>query len=109
MGVRACTSHLSVTGSPDQNATNEAQCRELTEVLRGERHQPTIFGGDVNRQTTCAPPGAWTERDEEAAQTPGIQHVYGTRGWFVEPQDEVLPMIFTDHDALLVRAQRRTG
>jgi endonuclease/exonuclease/phosphatase family metal-dependent hydrolase len=102
-GVRACTSHLSVAGTPAQAATNDAQCAELTAVLAAS-DAPTVFGGDVNRRASCAPRGDWTERDEEAAQAPGIQHVYGTRPGVVRPRDEVLPMAFSDHDALLVRA-----
>jgi endonuclease/exonuclease/phosphatase family metal-dependent hydrolase len=105
--VRVCTSHLSVSGSPDEVATNDAQCKELSEALAGEEpRQATMFGGDVNRLSSCAPRGAWTERDEEAVQAPGIQHVYGTRPGFVRPRDEVLPMTYSDHDALLVRALR---
>jgi endonuclease/exonuclease/phosphatase family metal-dependent hydrolase len=105
--VRACTSHLSVSGSPAEVATNDAQCEELSEVLAGDDHlQATVFGGDVNRLSSCVPNAAWTERDEEAVQAPGIQHVYGTRPGFVAPRDEVLPMTYSDHDALLVRALR---
>lgn len=107
--VRACTSHLSVAGSTEQAATNEAQCKVLAAVLAdGDRGEATIFGGDVNRQGSCAPRGAWTERDEEAGQAPGIQHVYGTRPGFVRQRDEVLPMVYSDHDALLVRTTLRT-
>jgi endonuclease/exonuclease/phosphatase family metal-dependent hydrolase len=103
--VRVCTSHLSVSGNPEEAATNDAQCEELSEVLAGHgRRRATIFGGDVNRLSSCAPRHAWTERDEEAAQAPGIQHVYGTWPGFVRPRDKVLPMTYTDHDALLVRA-----
>jgi len=111
--VRVCTSHLSVAGSAEQRATNEAQCEELREVLArdrsGSRSRRTIFGGDVNRIGSCAPRGAWTKRDEEAQQAPGIQHVYGTRPGFVRPRDQVLAMTYTDHDALLVRALLRGG
>ncbi len=103
--VRACTTHLSVAGTEAQAATNAAQCEELRAVLAGgDRRRATLFGGDVNRIGSCAPRGAWTERDEEALQAPGIQHVYGTRPGVVRPRDEVLPMAFSDHDALLVRA-----
>ena len=105
-GTRVCTSHLSVSGSPAQAATNEAQCHELTAVLTADDGRATLFGGDVNRQGSCAPAHAWTERDDEAAQAPGIQHVYGTRPGFVRPRDEIVPMTYSDHDALLVRALR---
>ncbi len=105
--TRVCTSHLSVAGTPEQRATNDAQCEELREVLAAApRSQPTVFGGDVNRIESCAPRGAWTARDEEAAQAPGIQHVYGSRPGAVRPRDVVLPMAYSDHDALLVSALR---
>lgn len=105
-GVRACTSHLSTAGTAEAAAANDAQCRELTAVLdAGEL--PTIFGGDVNRRESCAPKRAWTERDEEATQAAGIQHVYGTFPGLVRPRDTVLPMTYSDHDALLVTAKLR--
>jgi endonuclease/exonuclease/phosphatase family metal-dependent hydrolase len=100
-GAQVCTSHLDVGGTPEQQATNDAQCAELSQILAASGHR-TIFGGDVNRQGSCAPAGAWTERDAEAAQAPGIQHVYGTRPGFVSPRETVLPMAYSDHDALLV-------
>jgi endonuclease/exonuclease/phosphatase family metal-dependent hydrolase len=104
-GVRACTSHLGVSGTAEQNATNGAQCVELTDVLAsGDAIEPTILGGDMNRQASCAPRGFWTERDEEAVQDSGLQHVYGNWSRFAQPRDEVLPMTFSDHDALLVHA-----
>ena len=103
-GVRACTSHLSVSGTPEQNATNDAQCAELTDVLAsGDATEPTILGGDMNRQTSCAPRGFWSERDEDSAQDPGLQHVYGNWSRFAWPRDEVLPMTYSDHGALLVQ------
>lgn len=100
-GVRACTTHLAV-GS--QVATNQAQCEEFTTVLADwPRREPLIAGGDFNRQASCAPAGAWTERDEEAAQAPGIQHVIGLRPGVARPRDQIVPLTFTDHDGLLVR------
>ena len=109
-GVRACTAHLSVAGSDAQAATNDAQCAELTAVLgRGGQEQATAFGGDVNRQTSCAPAGAWTATDAAAAQAPGIQHAYGSRGWLLAPETEIVPMTYTDHDGLLVEARLRTA
>ena len=35
------------------------------------------FGGDVNRQGSCAPRGMWVTRDTSASQTAGVQHIYG--------------------------------
>lgn len=103
--VRVCTAHLSVAGTPAQAETNEAQCRELADVLaQGDRRVATTFGGDVNRQGTCAPAGHWTLRDDAATQAPGIQHAYGSRSRLLRPQAEILPMTFTDHDGLLVRS-----
>lgn len=109
-GVRACTAHLSVAGTAAQAATNDAQCQELARVLAaGGPRTATVFGGDVNRQTGCAPAGAWTLRDDAAAQAPGIQHAHGTRSRLLRPVAEVVPMTFTDHDALLVRAVLRAS
>lgn len=103
-GARVCTTHLAV-GS--QVATNQAQCEEFTAIIDAfSRSEATIAGGDFNRQTPCAPEGAWTQRDEEAKQAPGIQHVVGLRGGFVLPSDEIVPLTFTDHDGLLVHATR---
>lgn len=107
-GVRVCTSHLSVAGSEAQVATNEAQCRELGEVLAdGERRGTTVFAGDVNRQGSCAPSGSWTFRDDQATQARGIQHAYGSRRSLLGPVAEIVPMTYTDHDGLLVRALLR--
>lgn len=107
--VRACTAHLSVAGSEAQAATNDAQCAELTTILGlAGQEQATIFGGDVNRQQSCAPAGFWTATDEAAAQAPGIQHAYGSRGWLLTPETKILPMTYTDHDGLLVEARLRT-
>ena len=109
-GVRACTAHLSVAGSDAQAATNDAQCRELTAVLgRDRQQQATIFGGDVNRQASCAPAGFWTATDAAATQAPGIQHAYGSRGWFLTPETTIVPMTYTDHDGLLVEARLRSS
>ncbi|MGQ1840186.1 hypothetical protein ACT4S2_17255 [Kocuria turfanensis] len=108
--IRACTAHLSVAGSPTQAATNDAQCAELTAVLgRAGQEQATVFGGDVNRQGSCAPAGAWTATDAAAAQAPGIQHAYGSRGWLLAPETKTVPMTYPDHDGLLVEARLRTA
>jgi endonuclease/exonuclease/phosphatase family metal-dependent hydrolase len=105
-GVRACTSHLSESRTPNQKATNDAQCAELARVLAsGAPHEPTILGGDMNRQTGCAPRGFWTDRDEDATQARRLQHVYANSSRFAHPHDEVLRMTYSDHDALLVHSQ----
>ena len=98
-------------GSVEQPATNEAQCEKLSTLLRRDgQRRATVFGGDVNRQGSCAPPGFWTLTDAAAAQAAGIQHVYGSRAWLRQPEAEMVPMTYTDHDALLARALlRRTG
>jgi len=109
-GVRACTAHLSVAGTEAQAAANDAQCEELTAILgRNGQEQATVFGGDVNRQDSCAPAGFWTATDAAAAQAPGIQHAYGTRSRLLTPQTEIVPMAYTDHDGLLVEARLRTA
>ncbi|WP_380164942.1 endonuclease/exonuclease/phosphatase family protein [Jannaschia sp. R86511] len=109
-GVRTCTTHLSVAGTAAQAATNQAQCRELAAVLTdGPGRGATIAGGDVNRLTSCAPQGFWTLRDDQATQAVGIQHVYGSRGVWLRPQAEIVPLSYTDHDGLLVHALLRPG
>jgi endonuclease/exonuclease/phosphatase family metal-dependent hydrolase len=108
--VSVCVSHFSVAGTPAQATTNQAQCDELTQVLaRIGRTRATIFAGDVNRQGSCAPEDFWTLRDSEASQARGIQHVYGSAQWFPGAVAEVVPMVYTDHDALISRAVLRQG
>jgi endonuclease/exonuclease/phosphatase family metal-dependent hydrolase len=108
--VRVCTSHLSVAGTAEQQAANDAQCAELSAVLeQGAPRSATVFAGDVNRLAGCAPKGSWTVTDEAAEQAPGIQHAYGTRGWLQAPRVRIVPMTFTDHDGLLVEARLRGG
>lgn len=106
--VRVCTTHLSVAGSDAQAATNEAQCEEITALLRerGQR-QATVLAGDVNRKESCAAGGFWTVTDDAATQAPGIQHDYQSRSWFRQQSVEVVPMTYTGHDALLARATLR--
>jgi len=107
-GVRVCTTHLSVAGSAEQAATNQAQCEELSDLLaQGSTREATVLGGDVNRIGTCAPLGFWTLRDDQAAQAPGIQHVYLSRDFLLRPRERVLPLTYTDHDGLLVSARLR--
>jgi endonuclease/exonuclease/phosphatase family metal-dependent hydrolase len=102
-GVDVCTAHLN-TRSADELAGNDGQCAELSALLaRRAAARPVIFGGDVNRLSSCAPAGAWTRTDRSAGQAPGLQHVYGSGG-LRAPAVEVIPAANTDHDILLVRA-----
>ncbi|NHC12651.1 endonuclease/exonuclease/phosphatase family protein [Motilibacter deserti] len=109
-GVRVCATHLAVGGNAANAANNAAQCAELSAVLAAGAPAsplglaPTILSGDVNRQGSCASPGYWTERDSAATQQVGIQHAYGTAARLLLPAASVIPMVYTDHDALLVRA-----
>jgi endonuclease/exonuclease/phosphatase (EEP) superfamily protein YafD len=100
-GVDVCTAHLN-TRSSIEVAGNDAQCIELAEVLAGRAS--AVFGGDVNRRRSCAPPGMWTRTDVSASQAPGLQHIYGT-GSLRSPAAEVVPSRHSDHDVLLVRAR----
>ena len=108
--VEVCTAHLA-TLEPDELAANEPQCSELRALLarRGAAHT-VIFGGDLNRESSCAPAGFWTRDDGSAGQDPGLQQVYGTGG-LRSPAAQVIPAVHTDHDILLVRANltARTG
>ena len=101
--VDVCTTHLA---SPeiDEVAVNAPQCAELRALLaRRAAARTVIFGGDVNRRTSCAPNGFWTATDSSAHQVPGNQHVYGT-GALRTPSSRVESATHTDHDMLLVRA-----
>ncbi|MHA5053260.1 endonuclease/exonuclease/phosphatase family protein [Streptomyces sp. SD15] len=98
-GLDVCTTHLSTDGEAS-GTTNSIQCAELTQVL-ASRGRPTIFAGDVNRRSSCAPEGYWTLTDAAATQAPGIQHAYGN---LAAPTLEIESTTYTDHDALVVRA-----
>lgn len=103
--LTVCTSHLSTRGSDGARAANDAQCAELASVLGGyQSERPTIFGGDVNRQDSCAAAGMWTLTDSSADQLPGIQHIYSSGEGFRSPSVEVEPATYTDHDFLLAHS-----
>jgi len=103
--VDVCTAHLN-TRSAVEVAGNDAQCAELAALLaRRATVRPVMFGGDVNRHQSCAPDGFWTRTDRSAHQAPGLQHVYGS-GRLRSPSAEVVPAMHSDHDVLLVRANR---
>jgi endonuclease/exonuclease/phosphatase family metal-dependent hydrolase len=103
IGVDVCTAHLA-SPEADEVAANAPQCAELGALLAGRAAVGTvIFGGDVNRRPSCAPPDFWTRTDRSAHQDPGSQQVYGT-GAFRSASARVVPAIHTDHDILLVRA-----
>ena len=102
--VEVCTAHLN-TRSPLEIAGNRAQCRELAALLaRRADRRTVIFGGDVNRPHSCAPPGFWTRSDRSADRAPGLQHAYGS-GALRTPNADVTPAEHSDHDFLLVRAR----
>jgi endonuclease/exonuclease/phosphatase family metal-dependent hydrolase len=103
--VDVCTAHLATRGT-DEVAANDQQCTELRALLaRRAASRTVIFGGDVNRRSSCAPEGFWIRTDGSAEQHPGLQHVYGT-GALRSPPAEVVPAAHTDHDILLVRARK---
>jgi endonuclease/exonuclease/phosphatase family metal-dependent hydrolase len=105
LDLDVCTAHLSTRPTTTAAATNDAQCAELGALLaRRAAARAVAFGGDVNRRRSCAPDGDWTRTDRSAAQSPGIQHVYGSDATFRSPSPEVLPARHSDHDVLLVRA-----
>jgi endonuclease/exonuclease/phosphatase family metal-dependent hydrolase len=109
VGVEVCTAHLA-SSEPAEVAANAPQCAELKAPLAHRAVSNTvIFGGDVNRRSSCAPHGFWTRSDRFAHQDPGSQQVYGTSE-LRSPSPRVLPAKHTDHDVLLVRARlTRTG
>jgi endonuclease/exonuclease/phosphatase family metal-dependent hydrolase len=103
IGVDICTAHLASPEAEEVTA-NDPQCGELRALLaRRATARTVIFGGDVNRRPSCAPPGFWTRTDRSGHQDPGSQQVYGT-GAFRSPSAQVEPATHTDHDVLLVRA-----
>ena len=102
--IDVCTAHLS-TQSPQEIAGNDGQCAQLATILaRRPPARAVIFGGDVNRTGSCAPPGFWTRADSSAGQSPGLQQVYGSRALH-RPEAVVLPFAHSDHDVVLVRAR----
>jgi endonuclease/exonuclease/phosphatase family metal-dependent hydrolase len=104
--IDVCTAHLA-SHEPDEAAANAPQCAELRGVLAHRASaRAVIFGGDVNRLSTCAPRGFWTRTDASAHQDPGSQQVYGA-GALRSPSARVQPARHTDHDVLLVRAYLR--
>ena len=105
--VSACSAHLSTRGSLEAQAANDAQCAELATVL-SSYEGAVVFGGDVNRQESCAPAGWWTLTDAAAAQAPGIQHAYGSDR-LASPAGTVVPAVHTDHDFLRADARLVPG
>ena len=102
-GVDVCTAHLN-TRTSIELAGNDAQCVELAALLARRAAATTvIFGGDVNRRRPCAPDGVWSRTDSDAAQAPGLQHVYGSAP-LRSPSADVVPAVHSDHDVLRVRA-----
>ena len=103
--VMVCTSHLSTRDSPGERVDNDVQCRELSQVLaRRATLGTTFFGGDLNRQDSCAPATMWVARDSSASQSAGLQHVYGSRS-VDHPSASIVEATYTDHDFLLVAAR----
>jgi endonuclease/exonuclease/phosphatase family metal-dependent hydrolase len=102
--LTVCTAHLSTRTTPGEELTNDSECRELRRVLA--RHQETtitLFAGDLNRQSPCAPADMWVVRDTTASQSSGLQHIYGSSA-LVEPSASVVRATHTDHDFLLAAA-----
>jgi len=112
-GVTACVTHLAVRDAdpagPDSLA-NDGQCAEFGQLLAHYARfgHPVIAAGDMNRQTSCAPHGFWTRRDTASDKTTGLQHAYGNQARLHRAAARVLPMSYSDHNALLVQA-RLTG
>jgi endonuclease/exonuclease/phosphatase family metal-dependent hydrolase len=102
--VEVCTAHLA-SHEPIEASANGPQCAELRKVLaRRASDRTVIFGGDLNRLSSCAPAGFWARTDASARQDPGSQQVYGT-GALSAPAAMVQPAVHTDHDVLVVRAR----
>jgi endonuclease/exonuclease/phosphatase family metal-dependent hydrolase len=105
--VTVCTAHLSTRSSAYERSANDAACRELRRVLAGyQAAGTTVFGGDLNRHDSCAPAAMWAVRDNAAAQSPGVQHIYGSRT-LGRPSVSVAAATYTDHDFLIATAPVR--
>jgi endonuclease/exonuclease/phosphatase family metal-dependent hydrolase len=105
--ARVCATHLEIRGSERVDAVNDAQCFEFGQVLeRFVGDLPVIVGGDMNRDDACAASGMWARTDGDAVQASGRQHVYATSD-FEEPETRIVPMVYTDHDALIVTSRLR--
>jgi hypothetical protein len=101
VGVDVCTAHMN-TRSPVEVVGNDGQCADLTAILAHRATaRPVVFGGDVNRVPSCAPPGFWTRTDASAGQDAGLQHVYGS-GALDSPTARIVPFAHSDHDVLVV-------
>ena len=99
--VTVCTAHLSTRDSTGQLIANDAECRELHDLLaRQQRTGATVFGGDVNRQETCAPATMWTSRDSAATQAAGLQHIYSGMPQAGSTTPGVAAATYADHDFL---------
>ena len=100
--LNVCTAHLGTPGAVGASRANDAECAELRAVLaRYDAAGATVFGGDVNRRSPCAPSDMWVTDDTAATQTAGIQHIYGSRS-LPDPVVGVVTATHTDHDFLLV-------
>ena len=98
--VTVCTAHLSTRDTAGQRAANDAECWELRGLLaRRQRDGATVFGGDANRQGSCAPATMWTRRDSAATQAAGLQHIYGSLPWD-RSSAGVAAATHADHDFL---------
>jgi hypothetical protein len=101
-----CGAHLEARLDDPDRVTNRAQCAEVGRVLTlyAARGRPVTFGGDMNRLSSCAPPGFWTRTDWAGGGIPGVQHVYGSRS-LTRPVARVVRADLTDHDFLAVEAR----
>ncbi len=102
--VTVCATHLE-RASSETESVNDAQCEEFADVLAGlEAKGPLIAAGDMNRWESCAPAGMWTRGDDDTTQAAGVQHMYGDPQ-FRRPAASVIPMEYSDHDALVVTSR----
>jgi endonuclease/exonuclease/phosphatase (EEP) superfamily protein YafD len=107
--VTGCVTHLSERDKDPigpNSIANNGQCAEFRAVLAryARLGGPVLAGGDLNRPDSCVPANFWSERDTGSSKDPGIQHAYGVRSWLHNPTATVLPMQYSDHNALLVTA-----
>lgn len=97
-----CTAHLAPPVSPADRRDNARECGELRAMLdRRAAAGPVVFAGDVNRSQPCVPDSMWSADDAAASQSPGVQHVYGSRS-LGTPEVMTIASERTDHDVLVV-------
>ena len=101
----ACTAHLGTRGSTAERRANDDECAELRGVLaRYDAAGTTVFGGDVNRRTSCARPACGRRATPRPSSCRGSSRSTGA-GRSGTTGQRVAPATHTDHDFLSVASR----